>query len=143
MKTFMAAAIAAVMAAGCAGPSENEISTANAATKLSGAEAHALLAGNSLTGRSKTGKSDWTEYYDSSGKIMGRWKSVNNGDSGDYAGTWKTDGDKTCFDYDGTEFDGCSVIAVSGDLVYGFNEDGTPSNADRPSTYIKGNALGT
>src|SRR5687768_9509695 len=108
MKTiaFILAAGLAVSLSACAGPSEEQKASAAAAKKLTGPEITQLVSGNTLTGRSKTGKSQWTEFYDPSGQILGMWKAYSGGDSGKYKGTWKIEGDEGCYDYEeGDEYD--------------------------------------
>jgi hypothetical protein len=122
--------------AGCAGPTEEQKAAATAAKPLSGPELSQLIAGNGLTGRSRTGKSQWTEYYEPSGTIVGGWKS--SGGAGQYGGAWKVEGDKFCGDYEGSENDGCWTIAVNGDKVYFLGEDGMAENSDRPATLVNG-----
>ena len=124
----------------CAGPSEEQKASAAAAKKLTGPEITQMFAGNTLTGRSKTGKSQWTEFYDPSGQIVGMWKSNKGGDSGKYTASWKVEGDRACYDYEDNEFDGCAEVAVNGDKVYWINEKGILDNPDRPATLMQGNA---
>lgn len=126
----------------CAGPSEEQKASAAAAKKLTGTEITQAFGGNTLTGRSKTGKSQWTEFYDPSGQIVGMWKSYKSGDTGKYTATWKIDGDQACYDYEDNEYDGCAGVAVNGDQVYWLNDNGLADNPERPATLIQGKAEG-
>ena len=69
----------------------------------------------------------WQEFYipdkkkKLKGSIAGRW------DGEPYRGKWSIKGDLMCFDYQGTEDDGCWHIALSDENdVLWFKEDGTP-----------------
>jgi hypothetical protein len=102
-----------------------------------------LITSNGLTGLSRTRKSNWVEYYDPSGTIVGSWKVTQDSDSGKYGGTWKIEGDKFCGDYESDDdSDGCYGIAVNGDRVYFLDEKGMAHNPDRPAAIIQGKPEG-
>ncbi|HJT14259.1 MAG TPA: hypothetical protein VJ790_16685 [Dongiaceae bacterium] len=135
--------VLAASLAACAGPTEEQKAAAAAARPLNAQELSQLVTGNSLSGLSRTKKSNWTEYYDPSGAIVGVWKATSGSDTGKYGGTWKLEGDKFCGDYaEDDESDGCYQIAVNGDKVYFLAEDGMAHNPDRPASLVQGKAEG-
>ncbi len=88
-----------------------------------------LIVGNSMTGLTRGAR--WTEYYAPDGTIRGRWRSAR------YLAKWSVDGGRMCFDYatDGRNF--CLMLAVSGDQVFSFRDDGT--GGDKASKLLSGN----
>ena len=143
---FAALAAGIILAAGiagCAGPTEEQKAAAAAAKPLSGPELTQLVTSNGMTGLSQSKKSNWTEYYDASGAIVGAWKSIKSSDTGKYSGSWKIEGDKFCGDYkEVPDANGCWGVAVNGDRVYFLGDDGMARNPDRPATVITGKPEG-
>ena len=62
----------------------------------------------------------WKESYEPDGTIKGLWGAE------EYEGKWSFKGDLMCVDYEGTEDDGCWYLAIRGDKVFLWKEDGTP-----------------
>ena len=89
-----------------------EFVTPEGVTLLTGDEIRSTLIGNSLRGRS------WTEYYAPNGRIGGKYKARY------YKGSWEINGSRLCVDYDGTEYDGCVTISISGDSVTWYRPNG-------------------
>ncbi len=58
----------------------------------------------------------WKERYEPDGTIKGLG----------YKGKWSFKEDLMCFDYEGTADDGCWYMAIKGDKVFWWKEDGTP-----------------
>ncbi len=67
----------------------------------------------------------WKERYEPGGTIKGL------GGADGYKGKWSFKGDLMCFDYEGTADDGCWYLAVKGDKVFWWKEDGTPDGDDK------------
>ncbi len=74
--------------------------------------------GTELSGYDKG--SYWKERYEPDGTIKG----LGGGD--EYEGKWSFKGDLMCFDYEGAADDGCWYLAIKGDKVFWWKEDGTP-----------------
>ena len=68
---------------------------------------------------------NWKERYEPDGTIDGLWGTEG------YEGKWSFKGDLMCLDYEGTEDDGCWYLAIKGDKVFWWKEDGTPDGDDK------------
>ena len=79
------------------------------------------IAGNTLSDGSK-----WAEYYWPSGVIARK----------SYRGEWSVKDSIVCFDYAGTKYDGCYQMAVEGDQVRLYSNEG---ELQRDLSLIKGN----
>ena len=137
---MISAGLSAALLSGCAGATAEQQAAAASARKLTGQEIMQTMSGNSLTGRSETGKSQWTQFYDPSGQIVGIWKS--SGGSGKYAATWKVEGDTLCEDHEESKYDGCNAVGVNGNTLYSYDEQGKVRHPERPGTIIMGRAPG-
>ena len=76
---------------------------------LSESQIKNTIAGNTLSDGSK-----WAEYYWPNGAIARKT----------YRGEWSANGSTVCFDYAGRKYDGCYLMAVEGDQVRLYSEDG-------------------
>lgn len=82
------------------------------------------IVGNTLSGVSKGGL-EWAEYYLPNGLIAGLW----GGDK--YQGNWSVKDGMWCFDYSGTDDDGCRTIVAEGDRVFYYTAYGMPDGEAR------------
>lgn len=102
-------------------------------TVMTEAELRSAIIGNTVTGF--VGGTPWSEYYLPNGVIQG----VEGGER--YVGRWTISGPWLCFDYDGTEDDGCSTLARSGNNVRFYDEDGDSGDYST-AEILQGNAQG-
>lgn len=85
------------------------------------------IIGNTATG--KTNGVRWSEYYEPNGTIHGRWRNDP------YQGKWSISGSEVCYDYAGSEDDGCWTMSLMGDEIT-YYKDGKP---DGTAKLLKGN----
>ena len=65
---------------------------------------------NTLTG--KTSGTTWYEYYKPNGSVRGQFGSVAK-----YRAKWSVSGSVMCWDFKGTENDGCYTVSANGDTI--------------------------
>ena len=94
--------------------------SALAAEWQSAEEIKAALIGTGSKFKGFSQGTSWSEEYLPDGTIKGWWGNEA------YRGKWSFKGDVMCFDYKGTEDDGCWHLAIKGDKVFWWKEDGTP-----------------
>ena len=95
--------------------------TAAEPTILSEDQIKNTIAGNTLSDGSK-----WAEHYWANGVIARK----------SYRGEWSVKDSTVCFDYAGTKYDGCYQMAVEGDQVRLYSNEG---ELQRDLSLIKGN----
>ena len=83
--------------------------------QLTGEEIFRYVVGNSLRGSTMNGNV-YCEYFNPNGTIKGY-------DSTFYTGGWSLDGNYLCFDYAGSQDDGCQTMRLAGRIVSAY-EDG-------------------
>ncbi len=86
-----------------AGAAENFIAP-EGVTILSEQEIRDRVIGNTAQG------SDWTEYYKPGGVISGRSPNY-------YTGKWTVSGSVMCYDYDGPDYDTCSILSIKDGVI--------------------------
>lgn len=95
-------------------------------------EIRALLIGNGarLTG---LGFNDtpWREEFEEGGIIRGTERIYR------YTGSRWFEGDMLCFDYRGTDNDGCWYLAIEGDRTMWWDRNGNASTGDSKVTYLR------
>lgn len=136
-RQLLQSAVMLAFLAGCASPMQDpsKYTAPEGLTILSEEELMGKIVGNSMKGVSTEGK-HWAEFYASDGAIRG------DEDGYKYSGSWKITGPVMCFDYEGTQFDGCNTIALDGDQVRFFTLDGSPDKPYPSGQLVQGNPEG-
>ena len=134
---YLPAALVLALTVGCASTMQNptQYTAPEGVTILSEEELHSKIVNNSVSGVLTAGDK-WAEFYASDGAIRGE----NNGEP--YTGSWQITGPVMCFDYAGTQYDGCNTIEVTGDKVRFFELDGGPSSLYPTGMLAQGNPSG-
>ena len=114
-KSLLAAATALAAVAALVTVTTSELAAAEWQTAD---ELRAQLIGNGSKLKGAIEGTLWSEKYSDDGTIQGLWNVSK------YKGKWSFEGDMMCFDYKGTDDDGCWYIAIDGKKTKWWKPDG-------------------